>query len=284
MPLSQYFDNLCPLKILHMNQSEGENSVWMKWSDPWLRSQKCAQVPCIFSSLLSYILFNLLHSVKYKAAVLYFVTFKNWCVVLCCTFMCTVGEQHTHLDCDLRISHKQAQAVSQSASQCVCVSSHLLIRKNCSLFFFFFPALVSKSRRAMGSLCSSHIQTQSRHVHTPSHIHTYAGNTHIYSRKKEPVIKSSSHWLAAKRNVLRRTLIHFKLQRYWKPVTTAKYWYGVISQLWRGYSCWMIRGEEQRAEVDEQEVSEVVQEEEVTTEKIMVLASGGWNCTPNLLR
>lgn len=38
------------------------------------------------------------------------------------------------------------------------------------------------------------------------------------------------------------------------------------------------------AEMAEQEVLEVVREEEVTTEKIMVLASGGWNCTPNLLR
>lgn len=69
-------------------------------------------------------------------------------------------------------------------------------------------------------------------VVTHPHAHTYSGNTHIDSGKKEPVIKSMSHWLAAKRNVLRRTLIHFKLQQYWKPVTTAKYWYGVISQLW----------------------------------------------------
>ncbi len=50
----------------------------------------------------------------------------------------------------------------------VCVS-HLLIRKNCSLF----AALVSKSRRAMGSLCSSYKHTQSRHVHTHTHTHTH---------------------------------------------------------------------------------------------------------------
>lgn len=37
------------------------------------------------------------------------------------------------------------------------------------------------------------------------------------------------------------------------------------------------------AEVAEQEVSEVVQEKEVTTEEIMVLAGAGWNCTPKLV-
>lgn len=36
------------------------------------------------------------------------------------------------------------------------------------------------------------------------------------------------------------------------------------------------------AEVAEQEVSDVVQEEEVTIEEIMVSADGGWNYTPKL--
>lgn len=83
--------------------------------------------------------------------------------------------------------------------------------------------LVSKSRRAVGRLCSSH-KAEFPHVHTPKHTLTQEGTCY----------QSSPHWLSAKRNVLRRTLIHFKLQQYWKPVTTAKYWYGVISHLWRG--------------------------------------------------
>lgn len=64
-------------------------------------------------------------------------------------------------------------------------------------------------------------------------------------------------------------------------MTTAKYWYGVISQLWLGFSLSDQRGGT-GAEVAEQEVSQVVREEEVIPGGIMVLAGGGWNYTPKL--
>lgn len=66
-------------------------------------------------------------------------------------------------------------------------------------------------------------------------------------------------------------------------MTTAKYWYGVISQLWLGLLLSDQRGGT-GAEVAEREVSKVDWEEEVTTlGGIMVLAGGGWNHMPKLV-
>lgn len=72
---------------------------------------------------------------------------------------------------------KQAQAVRQSTCDVCVFPSHHPSSGNTAAFFFF-AALVSKSRGAMGSLCSSHKHRHTKKKFTHTHIYMHTRNTH----------------------------------------------------------------------------------------------------------